>query len=109
MQRILLHIAFALALILQGSGAAFGALTHKHCCCTDAAASLVAHESQCPCHPQKACGGDCQMLCIGSVAWTLPEPAIAVTHSNPGEGIFIFAGTQFALHGIAPPLRPPIA
>jgi hypothetical protein len=109
MQRIFLHIVFALALILQGSGAAFGALAHKHCCCTQAAASLVTHDSQCPCHPHKACGGDCQMLCISNVAGTLPESAIAVTHSNLGTGIFVFSDAQLPPHGVAPLLRPPIA
>jgi hypothetical protein len=109
MQRIFLHIVFALALILQGSGAAFGALAHKHCCCTEGVAALVAHDSQCPCHPHKACGGDCQMLCISGVAWTLPELAIALTHSKPDTSIFVFADAQFLPLGIAPPLRPPIA
>jgi len=113
MKRLAFHLLLAIALILQGSVAAFGegrSHTMHGPCCPDAAATVDAgfDPSDCPCPSKQHCTIDCQLMCAAGQA-AIAAPTFSAARLSHAESPLIAGADSLRPRSDTPPIRPPIA
>jgi hypothetical protein len=115
MNRIVFRLLLSLALILQGSVAAFGAVRshdmHGSCCPHAASSSSDADSSDqhgCPCPQKQPCASDCQLMCASAVAVAIeqfPQLEFMTARAAP----LAYDTDSVPPRITSPPTRPPIS
>jgi hypothetical protein len=114
MTRIALQLLLALALILQGSVSAFGAVRshamHGPCCPQGSAASFDIGTQQvpgCPCPSKQHCSSDCYLMCAAGHA-ALPAHVLSAALMLANASPLVLDSRSLLPRSDAPPIRPPI-